>query len=220
MFVNIQQRLLGHGYVPDLIIDIGACVGNWTRTMLQIYPSSTYILFEAIDYRQLDDLRAVPNIIVHNALLNNENKIVDWYEQQNTGDSMFKELTHHFENVQPQKKESKTLNSFFSDGCNFNNVLIKIDCQGAEIPILEGATLLYDKIDFIILEIPFFGQYNENVPTFLEHIQFMDKIGFIVYDFLESHIANNFNIQVDIMFIRKNHPLQEKMQQSLLQKNK
>ena len=99
---------------------------------------------------------------------------------------------------------------------NFSNILVKIDCQGAEIPILQGASDFYDNIDFIILEIPFFGQYNENVPSFAEHIAFMDKIGFVVFEFLESHIVNNFTIQVDILFIRKKHPFHKKLQDSLM----
>ena len=82
---------------------------------------------------------------------------------------------------------------------------MKIDCQGAEISVLKGATNILNITDFIIIEIPVFGQYNENVPNFLEHIKFMDDIGFITYEFLDSHYRNGFNIQVDILFINKNH---------------
>ena len=85
------------------------------------------------------------------------------------------------------------------------NVLIKIDCQGAELPILKGATSLFHKTDFILLEIPFFGQYNEGVPSFLEHIQYMDSIGFVSYDIIDNHYINDFNMQVDVLFINKNH---------------
>lgn len=58
-------------------------------------------------------------------------------------------------------------NNFFKES---KNILIKIDCQGAEIPILKGSTKILNSVDFIIIEMPFFGQYNENVPNFLEHI--------------------------------------------------
>lgn len=86
-----------------------------------------------------------------------------------------------------------------------NNILIKIDCQGAEIPILKGATNILNKTDFIILELPLFGQYNEGVPTFLEHITYMDSIGFTPYDILDNHYINGFNMQIDILFINKSH---------------
>lgn len=61
------------------------------------------------------------------------------------------------------------------------------------------------KTDFIILEIPLFGQYNENVPSFIEHINFMNSIGFVTYDIADNHYINGFNMQVDVLFINKNH---------------
>ena len=50
-----------------------------------------------------------------------------------------------------------------------------------------------------------FGVYNEGVANFGEHISFMDSVGFIPYDFLESHYCNGFNMQIDMLFINKNH---------------
>ena len=80
---------------------------------------------------------------------------------------------------------------------------MKIDCQGAEISILKGAKTLINKIDFIILELPLFGQYNENVLNFYDHIKFMDKIGFQIFSKTDNHYKNNFNMQIDILFINK-----------------
>jgi hypothetical protein len=62
-----------------------------------------------------------------------------------------------------------------------------------------------EKTDFIILELPLFGQYNEGVPTFLEHISFMNSIGFIIYDIIDNHYINGFNMQIDVLFINKNN---------------
>ena len=76
----------------------------------------------------------------------------------------------------------------------------------AEIPILKGSTDILEKTDFIILEIPLFGQYNEGVPDFACHINFMNSIGFIIYDIIDNHYINNFNMQVDAIFINRNHP--------------
>lgn len=56
-------------------------------------------------------------------------------EMRNTGDSINKERTHHFNNCLPLKKECKQLDTIFK---NENYDLIKIDVQGAEIKVLEG----------------------------------------------------------------------------------
>jgi hypothetical protein len=127
---------------------------------------------------------------------------------QNTGDSMFKEKTYHFLNCNTYKRTSIDLNTLINQENilkNSKNILIKIDCQGAEISILKGSTDILEKTDFILLEMPFFGNYNEGVPNFLEHIKYMDSINFVPYDILENHLINNFLMQIDILFINKNH---------------
>ena len=203
--INIIKQ---KGYSPDVILDIGAHHGNWTNSMLQIFNQSKYYLFEAIDYPELNQFKNNDCIKVFNILLNDKIEQVNWYQMKNTGDSMFKEQTHHFNNCEIIQRETIDLNTFLLQNNLLQketNILIKIDSQGAEIPILKGSTSILEKTNFIILEIPFFGQYNEGGPNFLEHITFMNTIGFVVYDIIDTHYINNFNMQVDILFINKNH---------------
>jgi len=207
MFDRIYQ-LKEKGYCPDAILDIGAHHGNWTMNMKQIY-DSTYYLFEAISYSELGRFRHNDTIHVYNVLLNDKIEMVPWYQMKNTGDSMFKEKSSYFTNhCDIIQRESIDLNTFIVQQNilhDSKNIFIKIDCQGAEIPILKGATSILEKTDFILLEIPLFGQYNEGVPNFLEHIQYMNSIGFIAYDILENHYINQFNMQIDMLFINKHH---------------
>jgi FkbM family methyltransferase len=196
------------GYYPDTILDIGAHHGNWTNSMRQMYNNSIFYLFEGIDYSELNQFQSDNNVNVYNVLLNDKIEEINWYQMKNTGDSMFREKTHHFKNCEIIKRETIDLNTFILNNNLFQeskHILIKIDCQGAEISILKGSTSILDKTDFIILEIPLFGQYNEGVPTFLEHISFMNSIGFITYDIIDNHYLNNFNMQIDVLFINKNH---------------
>ena len=222
MFQSIQC-LKNNGYCPSIIFDIGAHHGNWANECMQIYPSAAYHLFEGIDYPELKRFDGLDNVDVYKAILDEVPRQVDWYEMRNTGDSFFKERTRHFANCVPIKKNTQTL-AYFAKNIPFEGeqVFIKIDTQGSEIPILKGllhddtGKRLLERTDFIILEIPLFGQYNEGVPNFLEHIQFMDSIGFIPYDFVESHVVSGFNIQVDMMFINKTHAFNKTVQNRLM----
>ena len=211
-----KLALLKHlGYTPDTILDIGAYHGNWTKSARQLFGEEcNYYLFEAIDYHELDQFNDASNITVFNVILNDKIDEINWFQMKNTGDSMFREKTHHFDNCDIIRRNTVDLNTLVQTHPlkNASNILIKIDCQGAEIPILKGATSILEKTDFIILEIPLFGQYNEGVPTFLEHIQFMNNIGFIPYDVLEPHYINGFNMQIDMMFINKTHRFNEIIQ--------
>ena len=218
MFDRIRV-LKEKGYFPDTILDIGAFHGNWTNSMKEIYNNSKYYLFEAINYLELNKFQNDENVKVYNVILNSKIENVDWYQMKNTGDSMFREKTSIFQNCEIIKKETIDLNTYILQNNlfeNSKNILIKIDCQGAEIPILKGSTSIFEKTDFIILELPFFGQYNEGVSNFLEHIKYMDSIGFIPYDIIDNHYIHNFNIQVDFIFINKNHEFNVTVNNSLL----
>ena len=204
--INILKQ---KGYYPDTILDIGAHQGYWTIGMKQIYNNSKYYLFEANDYNELNCFNNDNNVKVYNIIiLNDKIEEIDWYCIKGTGDSIFKEKTKHYNSCNSIKRETIDLNTHILKNNLFQeskNILIKIDCQGAEISILKGASSILEKTDFILLEIPLFGQYNDGVPNFLEHIQYMNSIGFITYDILENHYINNFNMQLDVIFINKNH---------------
>ena len=207
------------GYYPDTILDIGAHHGNWTNTMKHIYPDAKYYLFEGIDYFELNQFQNNNTVKVFNVILNDKKEEINWYQMKNTGDSMFREKTHHFKNCEIIKRETIDLNTFILQQNilqDSKHIMIKIDCQGAEIPILKGSSSILEKTDFIILEIPLFGQYNEGVPDFLEHIAFMKSIGFLIYDIIENHFINDFNMQVDVLFINKNNKLNSIVNESLL----
>lgn len=205
MFNKILELKSKYNYFPTNIIDIGAHKGTWTQQMLQIYPKSNYFLFEANNHNELNIFNKYNNIkIFKNVILNESKQEVEWFSNNNTGDSIFKETTGFFKNTKAIKRQSIDMNTYIKDNnilTKAKNIFLKIDCQGAEIPILKGATNLYNNTDFIVLEIPLFGKYNINVPDFSSHINFMKKNGFIVFDKLENHMFLNFNIQVDILFI-------------------
>ena len=64
----------------------------------------------------------------------------------------------------------------------------------------------------ILLELPFVGQYNKGAPSFFEHIQYMNDIGFVPFDICELHSAKNLLIQIDICFVRQDGDICKKAQ--------
>jgi len=204
------KKIVDKGYNPDTILDLGAHKGIWTEVMKKYgFGDCDFHLFEAIDYEELKRFASDPKTNVYNVLLSDKIEDVDWYEMKNTGDSMFRENTQTFNNCNIIKKSTIDLDTYVinNDILNESNeIFIKIDCQGAEIPILKGCPKILKKTNFIVMEIPLFGQWNKGVPNFLEHIKFMDDIGFIPYEVVENHYSREYNIQIDMLFISKNHP--------------
>ena len=211
MIVNALQKLKSFGFEPKNILDIGANKGKWTLEIKKkVFPKAEYTLIEAIDYEELDKLSDKhDNINYKNILLDEIEHFVTWYEKRNTGDSLFKENTGYFDDCKEIKRSATTLDLVFNKNEVFE--LIKIDCQGAEIPILKGGNRLVQKSSVIILEVPFMGEYNIGAPNFYEHINYMENIGYRVFDIVELHRVDNILIQIDIIFIKQGHDFENKV---------
>ena len=211
MIVNALQKLKSFGFEPKNILDIGANKGKWTLEIKKkVFPKAEYTLIEAIDYEELEKLGIkYDNINYKNILLDEIEHLVTWYEKRNTGDSLFKENTGYFDDCKEIKRSTTTLDLVFNKNEVFE--LIKIDCQGAEIPILKGGNRLVQKASVIILEVPFMGEYNIGAPNFYEHINYMENIGYRVFDIVELHRVDNILIQIDIIFIKQGHDFENKV---------
>ena len=211
MIVNALQKLKSFGFEPKNILDIGANKGKWSLEIKKkVFPKAEYTLIEAIDYEELDKLSDKhDNINYKNILLDEIEHFVTWYEKRNTGDSLFKENTGYFDDCKEIKRSATTLDLVFNKNEVFE--LIKIDCQGAEIPILKGGNSLVQKSSVIILEVPFMGEYNIGAPNFYEHINYMENIGYRVFDIVELHRVDNILIQIDIIFIKQGHDFENKV---------
>lgn len=211
MIVNALQKLKSFGFEPKKILDIGANKGKWSLEIKKkVFPKAEYTLIEAIDYEELEKLRIkYDNINYKNILLDEIEHLVTWYEKRNTGDSLFKENTGYFDDCKEIKRSTTTLDLVFNKNEVFE--LIKIDCQGAEIPILKGGNRLVQKSSVIILEVPFMGEYNIGAPNFYEHINYMENIGYRVFDIVELHRVDNILIQIDIIFIKQGHDFENKV---------
>ena len=211
MIINALQKLKSFGFEPKNILDIGANKGKWTLEIKKkVFPKAEYTLIEAIDYEELDKLSDKhDNINYKNILLDEIEHFVTWYEKRNTGDSLFKENTGYFDDCKEIKRSATTLDLVFNKNEVFE--LIKIDCQGAEIPILKGGNRLIQKSSVIILEVPFMGEYNIGAPNFYEHINYMENIGYRVFDIVELHRVDNILIQIDIIFIKQGHDFENKV---------
>ena len=211
MIINALQKLKSFGFEPKNILDIGANKGKWTLEIKKkVFSKAEFTLVEAIDYEELEKLSLKhDNINYKNILLDEIEHLVTWYEKRNTGDSLFRENTGYFDDCKEIKRTTTTLDKVFQKNEVFE--LIKIDCQGAEIPILKGGNILVQKSSVIILEVPFMGEYNIGAPNFYEHINYMENIGYRVFDIVELHRVDNILIQIDIIFIKKGHEFEKKV---------
>ena len=153
--INSFLNLKSLGFCPATILDLGAHHGYWSIAMNNyVFPEASYTLVEPIDYAELKPFSSQSRFKVYNILLDETERDVLWYEARNTGDSIYKEKTRHFKDCTPTQKRTTTLDQAFSD-CSFD--LIKIDCQGAEVPHPQRWYKYYSEYCFYFIGNPLSG---------------------------------------------------------------
>ena len=192
------------------VLDIGAYRGDFTETIKSVWPTAIVRQIEA-DERQRPYLQ--DNAII--ALLgDNDIDSVNFYtlppDKITTGSSMYKELTRHYTEsttliLRKPMTTIDTLDKIYNFYGSWRDLgLIKIDTQGSELLILDGAKEFLSKKapKYILLECSIL-QYNEGAPKIAEVIAFMSAIKYQLKDIVDlSYNDKNILQQTDILFER------------------
>jgi len=190
-------------FIPDRILDIGANIGQFHHLCKSYFPNSFIFSIEASDECE-PYLKQITNQY-YIGLLAKDNIEYNFYSLKNnpinTGNSIYKELTHHYSEDQLNiiRKKGIKLDDLFEPESEFD--LIKIDTQRSELDIILGGIQLCGKAKGILLEVSL-TQYNESSPLYNEVIKFMDDFGFKVGEILDE-VSNHIVHQQDILFIKK-----------------
>lgn len=176
--VKYLQSLKEDGFEPKVIYDIGACVMHWTKEARKIWPDAKIIMFDA--FQPAEFLFKESGLDYYVGVIGNEDdKIVKFYQNDLMpgGNSYYKENNDH---VFPEDKfiEQKmmTLDTIVKN-MNFPLPdLIKIDVQGAERDIVEGATLCLKSAKHFVVEMQCV-EYNRGAPKVFETLPYIESLG-------------------------------------------
>jgi FkbM family methyltransferase len=194
--------MMDRGLKIDTVFDIGACSGDWSLEFKHTLPNSQFFLFEA-NYKWAPSLERTNFPYFSGTVLSKPGKeFVEFYDEQSTGASYYKENTGWFENKVATKYPCKTLDEIILQ-CNLPIPnLVKLDTQGSELDILAGAKSIIGKTDLIYIECPIVN-YNQGAPNIYEYINFFLVNDYIPIDCYELHKLENVLIQLDILFMRR-----------------
>ena len=183
-FNTLEELSLRFGVNITTVYDIGANKGEWAAEASKYLSGSEFYLFEANSTHIKSLERSGFDFFI--TALSNKVGSREFFSTGGTGDSFYKELTHHYENVEARVVETNTLNNLVrSKGLKIPQ-LIKIDTQGSELDILRGSTDFLDKVAFVYMECPV-DEHNEGSPKFDDYIYFMKHNGFVPSEVGEIH---------------------------------
>lgn len=160
----------------DTFVDVGANVGGFTVPIAKI--AGRVISIEPSPTKEflrrniaLNDLKNV--VIIDKAAFNTATKVRFYYDSNASSlSSLFKRNTSG--NVVEMDVETTTLDEILEDIGKIK--AIKVDAEGAEIEVLQGARRILTKVDFIVIEVQ------------REHLQMVRELlaGFTLYSLGES----------------------------------
>lgn len=206
------------GFRPDVVIDVGANRGQWTHMARGIFPDATYHLVEPqLGCRPLLSAMAdrTPRIHIHPVAVTRPGissvvMVGGGDDRAGTGNFIpTGRLSQSTVTSQPSASyDSTTLDSLF-DTVRGDHLLLKLDVEGHERAVLEGAGRLLARAEVVVTEFWMFRIADEDMPTFSELVAWLERAGLVLYDFgaLHGRRSDNRLKSGDAIFVRRDSPL-------------
>ncbi|WP_374166362.1 FkbM family methyltransferase [Arcticibacter sp. MXS-1] len=208
--VRILKEL---GFIPEVVIDIGAYQGEWTKNVLDIFPNSYFLMIEAQTSKKpiLEEIcQEHKNVSFESCLLGQtQQKEVSFYEME-TGSSIYQENTSH--SRRKVHLDMTTLDLVATKKHTISKkCFLKIDVQGAELDVLAGAGAVLETCEFVLLEVSMLN-YNENAPQFADVILFLKEKGFVLFDICDiQRNTHDVAFQTDLLFIKESSSIRSRV---------
>jgi len=194
------RRLANQGYSPDLIIDVGAYEGHWSRTARKVFPDAPILMVEPQVEKQSilsSAIREIGNASLHQGALAADSEEHLFFVME-TGSSLLSENSNVAREIRTLRTE--TLDSLLGKA---SDLFLKIDVQGGELGVLAGGRQALKVCSLIQLEVALLP-YNAGAPTFLQVISYMDEQGFVPLDIAGFIRPDGINlVQLDMLFVPK-----------------
>jgi len=206
--MRIAVQKLAEKHQINTIIDVGASNGMWSRSAMDFYPESQYLLVEANPAH----VQALNAFIIE--------KPNAQFVLAAAGDKQGGSINFSFDKDDPYAGQasyvpSKNSNVIPETSIDFEvesrkmkgPYLIKMDTHGFELPIFNGASTTLAKTEIIIVECYNF-KISPECLLFYEMCDYLDNKGFRCIDLADPLWRPHDNAfwQMDLIFIKKDNP--------------
>lgn len=200
------QHISRLGFRPQTVIDVGAAFG--TFELYETYPDATHLLIEPLEEFG-DALKAITQkykaqYVLAVAGAKSGSTVINVHPDL-VGSSSLKET----EGIRADGIPREVLVVTIDDICHEKNLkrpyLLKVDVQGAELDVLEGAKKVLKNSELVILEVSLF-KFMVNGPQFYDVVSYMKDRSYVVYDIID-HLYRPLDGAlgcVDLAFVKEN----------------
>lgn len=180
-------HLAEHGFTPNQIVDIGANKGRWSRKAAKVFPACSFTLIEPqIEMKPYLDAfcRKAENATWINAGVADGIGQLEFTVNPNTVSSSFTISEEAAARASFQRRTVPviTLDHLLEKHLDGVPEMVKIDAEGFECKIMQGATGLIDKTEVFLLEAPLVDP-PDGWSSFHEIVAMMRDFGYEPFEF-------------------------------------
>lgn len=194
--INLKQS----GFNPAIVFDVGAQVG--TPELFTAFPESHHIFIEPVEecLPILNEIASkLPSAKVLNCAVSDVNGITTLSV---TPSRQYSSIMTKMGD-ESREIEVKTVDSIFEDTSITGPVLLKIDVDGIEVKVLQGAKSILRGDCVVVIE----ASIADENPRFNKVVEFLSSYGYEVYDIVDPlYRQSDWHLwQVDLIFVKTNY---------------
>lgn len=203
------RNIMDMGFIPKHIVDVGANHGTWTRETLKYFPDAYYTLVEPQEWLKpslQDLLDANPKITFNpfGAGAKSGSFMFTIVDRDDSCSFRYTEEEAKAEGFKQVEIPIVTLNEILERNASLPFPdLVKIDAEGLDIEVLEGASDLMGTTEVFLVEAAIFNKEFEN--SLLNMVNYMDQKGYRLFELTDLNRPFQTNILwlVELAFIKK-----------------
>ncbi|QBZ97889.1 FkbM family methyltransferase [Flavobacterium sangjuense] len=208
LLTNFFQTLKEFGFDPKHIVDVGANHGKWTRNALNFFPDAHYTMVEPQHWLR-DSIADVLDS-------NDKVKLYPYGAGETEGTFNFtvmdSDVSSSFKYSEEEAKANGykqiqlpiiTLNKLLAETKLPTPDIIKIDAEGIDIQVLNGASDYLGKTEIVMVEAGVINKEYDN--SFIKTINYMDQKGYTLFDITELNRPFQTKVLwlVELVFVKK-----------------